>query len=178
MSTSVTAKTIRVPARSGQLRNRHVGPHGGCRCITSRFNPPDEEIRMKNGIICVLASAAVLALAAGPTAQPRGRMKTLTEQEVVDLAVGTAIQGTRSSDTEAMIRQVKAALADGKAFRLVSIDDLPDDWSIVTAAGGIGGGGAWEYVVERTKKQNLPTVPNATVAALDALSKHLGRKFD
>jgi len=63
-------------------------------------------------------------------------------------------------------------------LRVVPIDQLPDDWNVVTAAGGIGGGGAWEYVIERTKQQNLPTVPNATIMALEALSKHLGKKFD
>src|SRR5437867_6222905 len=116
---------------------------------------------MKNAFRLLLAIAVVLTVVPAPLAQQRPRVRTLSEQEIVDLTVGTAIQGTRSSDTEAMIRQAKAQLAEGKAFTLVSIDDLPDDWSIVTAAGGIGGGGAWEYVIERTKKQNLPTVPNA-----------------
>jgi DUF917 family protein len=124
-------------------------------------------------------TAAALALAtitAG--AQQQTRVRTLTEQEVVDLTVGTAIQGTRSSNTPQMIQQARALLASGKSFNLVSVDDLPDEWTIVTAAGGIGGGGAWEYVTDRIKQQSLPTVPNATVAALEALSKHLGKKFD
>jgi len=92
--------------------------------------------------------------------------------------VGAAIQGTRSSDTASMVNRARAMLAQGKAFKIVSIEDLPDDWTIVTAAGGIGGGGAWAYVQERTKKQALPSVPNGTAKALEALSQHLGKRFD
>src|SRR5207247_8291108 len=126
-------------------------------------------------IVAILALA--LALASITTAPPPS-IRTLTDQEVADLMVGAAIQGTRSSDTANMIRQAKALVSEGKPFRIISVNDLPDDWTIVTAAGGIGGGGAWEYVSDRIKQQNLPTVPNATVAALEALSKHLGKKFD
>ena len=131
-------------------------------------------IRTRLGVIA--ATFALATMSAG--AQQRPRIRTLTEQEVIDLTVGTAIQGTRSSNTVQMIQQAKALLAAGKSYNIISVDDLPDDWTIVTAAGGIGGGGAWEYVSDRIKQQNLPTVPNATVAALEALSKHLGKKFD
>src|SRR5262245_31169794 len=133
---------------------------------------------MKKTISWLFAAATVTGVVSTPHAQQGPRIRTLTEQEVVDLAVGTAIQGTRASNTESMIRQVRTVLASGKQFRVISIQDLPDDWTVVMAAGGIGGGGAWEYVTERTKKQNLPTVGNATVAAIEALSKHLGKKFD
>jgi DUF917 family protein len=133
---------------------------------------------MRKTITWLFASATVVMLVSTPHAQQGPRIRTLTEQEVVDLAVGTAIQGTRASDTESMIRQVKTVLASGKQYRMIEMKDLPDDWTVVMAAGGIGGGGAWEYVTERTKKQNLPTVPNATVAAMEALSKHLNKKFD
>jgi DUF917 family protein len=133
---------------------------------------------MTKGTSSLILSILALILVATPHAQQSPRIRTLTEQEVVDLTVGTAIQGTRSSDTAGMIKQAKDILASGRAFRMIGVNDLPDDWSVVMAAGGIGGGGAWEYVIERTKKQNLPIVPNATVAALEALSKHLGRKFD
>src|SRR5204863_5663432 len=91
---------------------------------------------------------------------------------------GPATQGTRSADTANMVRQAKALVSEGKPFRIISVNDLPDDWTIVTAAGGIGGGGAWEYVTDRVKKQNLPTISNPTVAALEALSRHVGKKFN
>ena len=133
---------------------------------------------MRKAFISATTLAAVLALASAPHAQQGPRIKTLTEQEVIDMAVGTGIQGTRSNDTEAAIRQARTLLASGKQYKLISMNDLPDDWTIVTAAGGIGGGGAWEHVIERTKRQNLPTIPNGTVAAMEALSKHLGKKFN
>ncbi len=125
-------------------------------------------------------SAALLAIVGlmGIQAQTDPRIRTLSEQEVVDLMVGAAIQGTRSSDTTAMVSRAKNMLGQGKAFRIISVDDLPADWVIVTAAGGIGGGGAWAYVGERIKRQNIPSVPNGTAKALDALSHHLGKKFN
>jgi DUF917 family protein len=129
-------------------------------------------------VATAVAASAVCVACIGTGAEQRPRIRTLTEQEVVDLTVGTAIQGTRSSDTANMIRQAKAMLAEGKAFNVIAMNDLPDDWTVVMAAGGIGGGGAWDYVTERMKKQSPPTVPNATVAALHALSAHLGKKFD
>jgi DUF917 family protein len=54
---------------------------------------------------------------------------------------------------------------------------MPDDWTLVVPS-GIGGGGAWDYVRERTQKQALPTIPNPMLAAVNALSDHLGKKFN
>ena len=133
--------------------------------------------QIKAGVALVITSIlAISSVLSGDQAGPK--VRTLNEQEVTDLMVGAAIQGTRSSDTEAMIRQAKAMLAAGKSFNIVSIADLPDSWTVVSAAGGIGGGGAWEYVKDRIKQQNPPTVPNATIMAMDALSQHIGKKFN
>jgi DUF917 family protein len=110
------------------------------------------------------------------TQQPK--IRTLTEQEVVDIIVGSSIQSTRNSNSAQMIREAKALLAAGKKFTMISVEDLPDDWMIVAAAGGVGGGGAWEYVTERTKKQNLPSVENTRLASAQALAKHLGVKWN
>jgi DUF917 family protein len=126
--------------------------------------------------IVLLTMAAVLLAIAETSAQPR--IRTLTDQEVFDMMVGSSIQGTRSSNSAAMIANAKKLLAEGKRFQVVNFDEIPDDWTIVQAAGGIGGGGAWEYVTERVQKQGIPTIANGTLAALNALSKHLGRKVD
>lgn len=127
------------------------------------------------------AAAALVALVAlagtRPAAQAGPAVRTLTEQEVTDMMIGTAIQGTRSSDTAQMIRQAKALLAQGRQFRLVNATDIPDDWTVVMAGGGIGGGGAWEYVRERIAAQKLPTVENPTLLAMNELGKHLGKTF-
>lgn len=110
------------------------------------------------------------------TQQPK--IRTLTEQEVIDIIVGSSIQATRNSNSAGMIKQAKELLAQGKKFTLISVDDLPDDWMVVAAAGGVGGGGAWEYVRERTGKQKLPTVENTRLASAQALAKHLGVKWN
>jgi DUF917 family protein len=127
--------------------------------------------------VALTAGWALLCLSIGH-GQQGPKIRTLSEQEVVDLMVGAAIQGTRSSDTAAMVRQAKAILDSGKKFQIVPVEEIPDDWNIVMAAGGIGGGGAWEYVTDRIKGQNLPTVQNPTLIAMSALSKHLGKPFN
>ena len=126
-------------------------------------------------------AVAVLALAIGwrsPAAQLGPKIRTLNEQEVVDALMGSSIQGTRNGNTAQMIKTAKELLAQGKQFRVIAPDDLPEDWMVVAAAGGVGGGGAWEYVRERTAKQNLPTVSNTTVLSAQVLSKHIGKKFN
>jgi uncharacterized protein len=126
--------------------------------------------------------AAMFLLVGGATLVIRGQqgppVRTLTEQEVADLLVGSSIQGTRNGNSAGMIQTARTLMAQGKKFTVISPDDLPDDWMVVAAAGGVGGGGAWEYVTERMKKQNVPTVNNTTVQAARILSKHIGKPFN
>ena len=126
----------------------------------------------------VVAVALALTTWNSTHAQQGPKARTLTEQEVADLLVGSSIQGTRNGDSARMIQTAKDLMAQGKKFTIVSPDDLPDDWMVVAAAGGVGGGGAWEYVTDRIKQQNLPTVQNTTVQAARVLSKHLGKTFN
>jgi len=132
---------------------------------------------MKRGVGYALWAVTTILFCASRSEAQNVKVRTLTEQEVVDLMVGGAIQGTRSSDTTQMVNRAKALLAEGKQFKIISVDDLPADWTTVTAAGGIGGGGAWDYVRDRTKQQNLPSVTNPTAIGVKALEKHLGKKF-
>jgi uncharacterized protein len=90
---------------------------------------------------------------------------------------GSSIQATRGSDTAALVRRVKELLAQGHRFTMIAVEDVPAHWTIASG-GAIGGGGAWEYVSERTAKQQLPTIPDTQSAALQALSAHLGKKLD
>ncbi len=122
--------------------------------------------------IAALTFGGMLAAANAQT------IRTLSEQEVVDLMVGTAIQGTRSSDTDQLIKQAQAMLAEGRQFRIVSATDIPDNWTVVMAGGAIGGGGAWEHVTARMKQQGTPSVQNPTVRAMEVLGKHLGKSFN
>jgi DUF917 family protein len=96
---------------------------------------------------------------------------------MADMMVGTSIQSSRANNSANLIKRVKAAIAEGKKFTMVSLTDLPDDWMVVSP-GALGGGGAWDYVIDRTAKQNLPVVPNTNVRSIQALSKYLGKKFD
>jgi uncharacterized protein len=133
---------------------------------------------LKHGFGVVLG-AVLLATTVGP-ARSQPTLRTLTEQEVVDLLTGSSIQAARSSDTEGMIRRAKELLAEGKRFTLIALEDLPDDWSVVSAAGGLGGGGAWDHVSERMERQRAPTISEdvATLRAMEVLAAHLGTKFD
>lgn len=103
--------------------------------------------------------------------------RTLTEQELVDMMLGSSIQASRSSNTAQTITRVKQALAEGKTFKMIALEDVPDDWTTVTP-GGAGGGGAWQYVIQRTKDQKLPTVRDGNTLAAKALSKYIGKPFN
>ena len=107
----------------------------------------------------------------------RRNFRVLSRQELIDMMVGAAIQSSRSSLTEEMIAQIDQALAQGKRFRMIAVKDVPDDWLTVVPS-GVGGGGAWDYVTERTKRQTLPTAQTAMLAAVHALSRHVGRAFN
>lgn len=107
-------------------------------------------------------------------------IRTLNEQEVADLMLGSSIQATRNSDTSSMVKRAKALMARGHHFQIVEHGTVPDDWNVICAAGAVGGGGAWEHVPQRIRKQNLPTISieEGTLRAMDALGKHLGVRWD
>lgn len=90
---------------------------------------------------------------------------------------GSSIQASRSSNTESMVKRVQDAIAQGRKFTMISLEDLPDDWVVANLV-GVGGGGAWQYVIERTKRQNLPTIQSAPARAVEALGKHIGKRID
>tara|TARA_B100001123_G_C15320446_1_gene1027704 strand:- start:227 stop:1456 length:1230 start_codon:yes stop_codon:yes gene_type:complete len=102
---------------------------------------------------------------------------TLTEQEVVDLLVGSCIQATRGCGTGNSILRVKEAIAKGATFNMISPEDLPDDWMTISPA-IIGGGGAWEYVIERTNEQGIELVENTNVKAVQLLADHIDTDFN
>jgi len=133
-------------------------------------------VRKSVGITLAMTLALVLSLEGSARAQ-QPKVHTLTEQELVDMMLGSSIQASRGANTAPTIQRIKKAVAQGKKFTMISVDDIPSDWTTVTVA-GVGGGGAWDYVTDRIKGQNLPTVPNATVEAVNALSKHIGKKFN
>lgn len=130
---------------------------------------------MKRRIVLLLLVALTAWPVIAGAQQPK--VRTLTEQELLDMMMGSSIQASRGNNTASMVTRLKEALAQGKTFTLIAMEDVPDDWNTVTPA-GIGGGGAWEYVRERVKAQNLATIPNSSTKAIEALSAHTGKRFN
>ena len=134
----------------------------GSKCITCRLT-----------IILVLIASA---LSNGASAQQGPQLRILGEQELVDLLVGACIQSTRGCDPARSIESVRQALSEGKEFKLVSTENFPDDWMVV-AVQGLGGGGAWVYVIERTDEQNLPRIPDPRRRVVELLADYIGKDF-
>ncbi|MEO0412107.1 MAG: DUF917 domain-containing protein [Pseudomonadota bacterium] len=108
------------------------------------------------------------------TQQNELKVRTLTEQNLLDILVGACIQSTRNCDPSPEIERVKAALSAGKTFTTIAIEDLPDD-ALIAAVQGIGGGGPWEYVIERTTEQGIPQVTDPRRRVVKLLSEFTGK---
>ena len=126
-------------------------------------------------LLIVMLIVSVSGMSTATVQEPQTRI--LKEQELVDMLVGSCIQSTRGCDPEQSIKQVKEALNQGKQFKLISTDNFPDDWMVV-AVQGLGGGGAWEHVIKRTQRQNLPTITSAQANSrvVDLISEHMGKE--
>ena len=126
-------------------------------------------------VILIYFICSVSGMSAVTGQEPQTRI--LKEQELVDMLVGSCIQSTRGCDPEQSIKKVKEALNQGKQFKLISTNNFPADWMVV-AVQGLGGGGAWEQVIERTQRQNLPTITEAEANSrvVDLLSEHMGKE--
>ena len=124
-------------------------------------------------LIYFICSVSGMSTVTGQEPQTR----ILKEQELVDMLVGSCIQSTRGCDPEQSIKKVKEALNQGKQFKLISTNNFPADWMVV-AVQGLGGGGAWEHVIERTQRQNLPTITEAEANSrvVDLLSEYMGKE--
>ena len=105
------------------------------------------------------------------------KIKVLNETELTDMLRGSCIQSTRSCDANPSIKLIKEAIKSGKKFKMISVDDFPND-GIVVAVQGIGGGGPWEHVIERTKSQGLEVLPDSerNNMVVDLISDFLGKK--
>lgn len=132
-------------------------------------------------IVALFACLGMLLTTIAAQTKAPPKVRRLTEQELVDMMVGTSILCTRGGDTAGMIQRVKAAVAEGKQFTLIALQDVPDDWTAFTMF-GVGGGGAWEYVTKRMEAQGFGRggrgQPQTLPTAADILSDYLGKKFD
>lgn len=116
-----------------------------------------------------------IALGGCIAAQAEPELRTLTEQNLVDILIGSCIQSTRNCDPSESIAEVKAALADGKVFQTVKTADVPDD-GMVVAVQGIGGGGPWQHVIDRTTEQGLETIEDPRRAVVELFSDYMDKE--
>jgi DUF917 family protein len=130
-------------------------------------------IRSSISIVLVLIVSALSSCALAEKEPP---LRTLGEQELVDMLIGSCIQSTRGCDPTDSINSVRQALSEGKEFKLIATEDFEDDWMVV-AVQGLGGGGAWEYVIERTEQQGLATISDQRSRVIDLLSDFIGKDF-
>jgi DUF917 family protein len=93
--------------------------------------------------------------------------RTLTQQDLVDLARGAALLGTGGGGDPYVGRlMVQQAMAEGGEVRLISLDELPTDALVIPTAMM----GAPTVLVEK-----IPS-GRETVASLRALESYLGRR--
>ena len=117
-----------------------------------------------------------LSISANALAMQKPQIQELSEQDLVDILVGSCIQSTRNCDPRQSIDTIKQALAEGKTFKMISTDGFPDE-GMVVAVQGLGGGGAWKHVIERTEKQNLARITEPKKQVVNLLSQHMGKDF-
>jgi hypothetical protein len=135
-----------------------------------------ENIRFKRAAGWGLCFAlSFLIAAAGSEAAQYPQLRELSEQELADIIVGNGIYCSRGIDTMNEISAIKAAIHAGQHFRMVSLEDLPDDWLAVSEF-GVGGGGAWPEVRERYKGVDLSAEEDTTKPET-VLTHYLGGKF-
>lgn len=107
---------------------------------------------------------------------PSGAIRVLNEQQLIDMVVGAGIYCTRGVNTASQVQRAIDAYRAGQTFRLISLEDVPDDWLAFTSF-TVGGGGGWDHVPARLARQGFQPDPNAP-AASDVLARHLGASFD
>ena len=109
------------------------------------------------------------------SAQSEPQLRTLSEQNLVDILVGSCIQSTRNCDPSQSIADVKAALAAGKVFKTILPASVPDD-GMVVAIQGIGGGGAWQHVIDRTAEQGIPRIEDPKRSTVELFADYTGKE--
>jgi DUF917 family protein len=127
-----------------------------------------------------VGSMAIVTVMLVPAARSRATeatSKVLSEQELTDMMMGSSIQASRSSNTPTSVQRVKDELATGKKVRMIPLEAVPDDWTLVSP-GGVGGGGPWQYVIQRTNQQGLARVTNGNLLAAQVLSKYIGKPIN
>ncbi|MEO0695394.1 MAG: DUF917 domain-containing protein [Pseudomonadota bacterium] len=126
--------------------------------------------------ITTVIAAALACIGSAAVAQTDDpKIRTLTEQNLMDILIGSCIQSTRNCDPSESIAEVKAALAEGKVFRTIQPENVPDD-GMVIAVQIIGGGGPWQHVIDRTTEQELPLVEDPRQRVVELFRDFTGKE--
>ena len=129
---------------------------------------------MKNtlSVNLIFAFFLITSIAAcSNVSQDKPEVRTLSEQNLVDILVGSCIQSTRNCDPSQSIAEIKKALAAGEVFTLIQAKDIPAE-DMVIAVQGIGGGGPWQYVIDRTTKQGLENIADPRKSVVELFRRY------
>jgi uncharacterized protein len=100
-------------------------------------------------------------------------LKTLSDRDIEDLLVGGKVMGSGGPGPERIKPLIDRVLAQGKKFRLIRSQDLPDS-EIAVITSTIGGGVTKE---QAKKTQNLPRISEpAELVSFRLLSEYLGKE--
>lgn len=121
----------------------------------------------------ILLVLSILGLSTSAQSEPQ--LRILSEQNLIDILVGSCIQSTRNCDPSQSIAEVKSALAEGKVFKTILPASVPDD-GMVVAIQGIGGGGAWQHVIDRTAEQGIPRIGDPKRSTVELFADYTGKE--
>jgi len=111
-------------------------------------------------------------------------MRTLTQQDMLDLLVGTGILGCGGGGSEQLGRQlIDAIYHSGKQFSLIDPTEIPDDEYLCITA-GVGGGVGKEikdklkpYLAPTEKQNPIELQAGTAQRAIRELEDLIGRRF-
>ena len=99
-------------------------------------------------------------------------MRELNEEELKDMIVGCTVLGTGGGgDPEEGWKMVKEALDQGKKFKVVTLDELPDD-SIVVEPSFVGS------IAPGLKPKKKVKIQDPVKKAFERMEEYLGKKID
>lgn len=104
-------------------------------------------------------------------------MRTLTRQEAIDILYGCTVVGTGGGGSLAVgLRMIEKDYDEGKALKLISLEEIPDDGLIASPYGC--GAPIYENGEEDPAYKGLPRLDDSSaVLAFKTLEEYMGEKF-
>jgi DUF917 family protein len=133
---------------------------------------------LRPGLRAAVCAALPLVFVTLAAFAQQPKIRTLTEQELMDMVQGSTIQASRNNDTPGQVARIREALKQGKVFRMIELQDLPNTWMTVTPGGVGADASAWQDVIDRAKRDHYPLETRYSVLSVEALSKYIGKPFN